>query len=334
MTAHTRFFVGAVTALGLVASGPVACGPAETGDEGAESEAPSVVAQADVGPDLVRIEDPELHPEGIEWDAAGDRWLVSSVTRGTVTEVHDDGSHSVFIDDPDIVSSIGIHIDHANGRLLVANSDLASFQGAPGHAKLGAYDLETGERIFMTDLGGLTPGDGQFANDIATGPDGTAYVTNYMTDAIYRVTPSGEATVLVAGEPLAPGGINGIEYHPDGYLIAAQTEARGLIRVGLDGSVTQIAVPEPIAVDGLVFLADGRLAAVANTGEGDTAQTEALLLASTDGWETATIVARWEAASDATTAAVRDGSVYVVDARFALMGGEAPHFDITRARFE
>ncbi len=330
MNGRTRVFVGAA-AFGLVGSGLVACGPAEAGDEAGTA---SIVAQTEAGPDLVRIEDPGLHPEGIEWDEAGSRFLVSSVTRGTVTEVHDDGSHSVFIEDPDIGSSIGIHIDRANGRLLVANSDLASFQGAAGHAKLGAYDLETGERIFMTDLGGLTPGAGQFANDIATGPDGTAYVTNYMTHAIYRVTPDGEASVLVTGDPLEPGGINGIEYHPDGYLIVAQREARGLIRVELDGGVTRIDVSEPIVVDGLVFLADGRLAAVANTGEGDTARTEALLLASTDGWASARIIARWEAASDATTAAVRGGEVYVIDARFADMGGEAPHFDITRARFE
>ncbi|MFV1986097.1 MAG: hypothetical protein ACC682_02360 [Gemmatimonadota bacterium] len=331
MTARTKVFVGPATAVGLIAFGVGACGPAETGDE---VESAGIVAQTDAGPDLVRIEDPGLHPEGIEWDEAGGRFLVSSVTRGTVTEVLDDGSYTVFIDDPDIVSSIGIHIDRANGRLLVANSDLASFQGAPGYAKLGAYDLDTGERIFMTDLGVLTPGDGQFANDIATGPDGTAYVTNYMTHAIYRVTPSGEASVLVAGEPLEPGGINGIEYHPDGYLIAAQAAARGLIRVGLDGGVTQIAVSEPIGVDGLVFMADGRLAAVANTGEGDAARTEVLLLESADGWESATIVGRREAASDATTAAIRGGDVYVIDARFADMGGDAPYFDITRVRFE
>ena len=331
MTARTKVFVGPATAVGLIAFGVGACGPADTGDE---VESAGIVAQADAGPNLVRIEDPGLHPEGIEWDEAGGRFLVSSVTRGTVTEVLDDGSYAVFIEDPDIGSSIGIHIDRANGRLLVANSDLASFQGAPGYAKLGAYDLDTGERIFMADLGGLTPGERQFANDIATGPDGTAYVTNYMTPAIYRVTPSGDASVLVSGEPLAPGGINGIEFHPDGFLIAAQAEARGLLRVGLDGAVTRVEVPEPMGVDGLVFLADGRLAAVARTGEGETGQTEVLLLESADGWGSATIVGRWEAASEATTAAVRGGDVYVIDARFADMGGDAPYFDITRVRFE
>jgi len=315
----------------------VACTPASDSDSAAESNlaTPAVVDATPPGPDVVRIEDPGLHPEGIEWDAVRERFLVSSVTRGTVTTVDDEGSISVFIDDPDIAASIGIHIDRANGRLLVADADLAVFQGSPGHARIGAYDLETGERLFMTDLGVLTPADGQFANDMTTAPDGTAYVTNYVTPAIYVVSPTGEASVLVEGEPLAPGGINGIDLHPDGYLLAAQQGARGLIRIPLDdpSAVHAVELPEPFNADGLVFTPDGRLVVVAGTGEGDSARSEVLLLESSDGWESAVIVARQDAAANATTAAIRGDDIYVIDARFADMGGDAPHFDISRVRF-
>jgi sugar lactone lactonase YvrE len=325
-----RRLSGVAAATGLV----IALGACAPADE-TTSETPEMVEETSPGPELVRIQDPGLHPEGIEWDGAGGRFLVSSVTRGTVTEVRDDGSHSIFINDPDIVSSIGIHIDRANSRLLVANSNVAAFQGGDNHAMLGSYDLETGERAFMVDLGALTPSDQpQFANDVTSTPDGTAYVTNYVTAAIYTVTPAGEASVLVSGDALAPGGINGIEYHPDGYLIAAQVNARGMIKVGLDGSVSAVELPEPMGIDGIVMMNDGRLAVVAGTGEGDAAITEAIILASTDGWQTATIEGRWQAATDGTTAAVRGDEVYVVDARFADMGGEAPHFDITKAHFE
>ena len=315
----------------LAALGTAACGGAR--DTSETDESPEVIAEPVRGPDLVRIQDPGLHPEGIEWDAGGERFLVSSITRGTVTEVHDDGSHSVFIADPDIVSSIGIHIDHANGRLLVASANVAVFSGGDGRAMIGSYDLETGERIFMTDLGALTPGGPQFANDVATAPDGVAYVTNTTTPAIYRVGLDGSAEILVKGEALAPGGLNGIEVHPDGYLIVAQGDARGLVRVSRDGSrVDVVGLPEPLGADGIVFLPDGRLAAVARTGEGDAARTEVVILSSRDGWSTASIDARAPAARDATTAAVRDGQVYVIDARFADMGGGgAASFDITRA---
>lgn len=310
------------------------CAGTEEGEESAESALQMTAVEH--GPDVVTIRDAGLHPEGIEWDGAGDRFLVSSVTRGTVTRVGDDGASSVFIDDPDVVSSIGLHIDRASGRLLVANSDLAAFQGGPSIAMLGSYDLDTGERIFMADLGALTPDGTQFANDVASAPDGTAYVTNYTNPAVYAVTPTGEASVLVAGDPLAPGGINGIEYHRDGFLIAAQVEGGALIRIPLDDptNVHRVAIDESLRADGIVFLPNDRLAVVAETGEGDTARTEVLLLSSTDGWESASIVARWEAPAGATTAAVRGDDVYVIDARFADMQGEAPTFDITRARFE
>ncbi|MDX1394686.1 MAG: hypothetical protein R3195_09845 [Gemmatimonadota bacterium] len=327
VTARSVVPLAAVTAFTVLA----AC--TGSGDADEQPDAAAVAAGPMPGPALVRIQDPGLHPEGVEWDAGGERFLVSSVTRGTVTEVHDDGSHTVFIDDPDIVSSIGIHIDRSNGRLLVANSNLAVFQGGDSHAMIGSYDLETGERIFMTDLGALTPGGPQFANDVVTAPDGTAYVTNFQTAAIYRVSLDGTAEVLVSGDALAPGGINGIEYHRDGYLLAAQVNAAALLKISLDGSeVTAVGLPEPLLIDGLVFLADGRLAAVAGTGEGETGRTEVVLLSSTDGWTNASIAGRWEAARDATTAAVRDGQVYVVDARFGDMGSDAASsFDITRA---
>ena len=44
---------------------------------------------------------------------------------------------------------------------------------------MGAYDLETGDRIFMTDLAAVAPADRHFANDVTVGPDGTAYVTDF-----------------------------------------------------------------------------------------------------------------------------------------------------------
>lgn len=321
------------TLAGLLA----ACGGQATNDGEASSETNAEV-EAAPPPDRVRIADPGLHPEGVEWDAERGRFLVSSVTRGTVTEVRDDGTHSVFIQDSDIVSSIGIHLDHARGRLLVANSNVASFQGADGHAMLGAYDLESGNRLFMADLGATADASGaHFANDVTVGPDGTAYVTDSLTPVIYAVSTEGDVSVLARDGLLAEGGfLNGIEYHPDGYLLVALGGAQALLKVelGPEPTVTRVETPEPFGADGLSLMADGRLVAVVSTGEGESARSEVLLLTSADGWATAEITARVDAADDATTAAIRGDAIYVVDARFADMGAAepAPHFDITRVR--
>lgn len=295
----------------------------------------SVHAQA--LPDTVLIESPGLHPEGVEWDGPRDRFLVSSVTRGVITTVGDDGSLETLVEDPEVMSAIGIHIDDERDRLMVANSDLAAVQGtASGHARLGVYDLASGERLHMVDLGALRPEDRHFANDVTVGPDGTAYVTDSFTPAIYSVSPEGEPSVLVLDPRLGTEGfgLNGIDVHPDGYLVVAVAGRRTLMKVPLDApsELSEVELSEPFAADGLTLCPDGSLVAVATTGQGEAQTSEALLLRSTDGWSSAEIVGRTPAPG--TTAAVRDGAIYVVNPHFEAMGGEAPPetFEIYRVR--
>lgn len=295
-------------------------------------------ASAQALPDTILVREPGLHPEGIAWDAPRDRFLISSVTMGRVTSVRDDGSHDVLVEDPELQAAIGIHIDRRDGRLLVANADLSAVQGdARGLAKLGIYDLETGERLLMVDLGALRPDGRHFANDVTVDPEGTAYVTDSFTPVIYRVTPAGDVSVLVE-DPLlgAEGfGLNGIDHHPDGYLLVAVAGRRTLVRVPLDapGELQEVELSEPLAADGLVLQEDGDLVAVATTGQGESARNETLVLRSDDGWSSARVVGR-APAPGATTAAMRDDAVYVVDPRFGDMGGEGqvPVFEIYRVR--
>jgi sugar lactone lactonase YvrE len=278
-------------------------------------------------PDTVLVEEPGLHPEGVERDAERSRFLVSSVTQGTVTAVEDDGALETLVRDGDVTASIGIHIDPERGRLLVADADLSAVQGGgEGHARLGIYDLETGERLHHVDLGGLHDGR-HFANDVTVGPDGSAYVTDSFSPVIYRVSPDGEASVFVEDGRLGTEGfgLNGIDHHPDGHLLVAMAGDRTLYRVPLDapGELFEVELSEPFGADGLTLRDDGALVAVATTGSGEDQRSEALLLRSDDGWSSARIVDR-APAPGATTAAVRDGAVYVVNPHFAEMGGGEP----------
>ena len=295
-------------------------------------------ASAQSLPDTILVREPGLHPEGVAWDAPRDRFLVSSVTMGRVTSVRDDGSQRVLVDDPELQAAIGIHLDRRDGRLLVANADLSAIQGnSQGLAKLGIYDLESGERLLMVDLGGLRPDGRHFANDVTVGPDGTAYVTDSFTPVIYEVTPEGEVSVLVEDERLGTEGfgLNGIDHHPDGYLLAAVAGRRTLVKVPLEApsEFTEVELPEPFAADGLTLQEDGDLVAVATTGQGQEARNEALLLRSDDGWSSARIAGR-APAPGATTAAMRDDAVYVVNPHFEGMGGgdRVPVFEIYRVR--
>ena len=150
-----------------------------------------------------------------------------------------------------------------------------------------------------------------------------------------RIWARQRAALHATGGPLAPGGLNGIDYHPDGYLLVAQTRTSGLVKVPLDDALatSSVELAEPIRADGLILMPSGDLIAVAGTEGEEGPRSEVLRLTSDDGWATANIAARWMAAPNATTAAVRGDEVYVVDARFDDMMSGAPHFDITRVQF-
>lgn len=333
MTHVDRTLPTVLVAGALIVSATAGCEPAA--ESGSDAAATSAAL-----PDTIRIREPGLHPEGIEWDGERDRFLVSSVTRGTVTAVRDDGSHEPFVEDTAISSSIGVHIDGANGWLLVANSDLAAVRDTAvvGQAKLGAYDLASGERAYMADLGPLAGGR-HFANDVTSGPDGTAYVTDSFSPVVYRVSPQGEPSVLVRDERLGGQGfgLNGIDYHPDGFLVVAMAGDRTFYRISLDdpAGMTEVSVPEPIQADGIVFRSPTELAVVGSTFRGEESRAEVLLLSSDDGWTSASVAGRRAAPLQPTTAAVREGEVYAVTPHFSGMGDEEPVevFEIFRVDF-
>lgn len=284
-------------------------------------------------PDEVLLHDPGLYPEGVEWDGA--RFLVSSAARGTVTAVHDDGSLEEFAAADGFTSSLGLHLDAARGRLLVAGADFAAV-GDPqvaGEAKLAIHDLSTGRRLHLVDLGTLRPRGRHLANDVAVDPDGNAYVTDSLSPLIYKVTPDGRASVLVEDARLTGEGIglNGIEYLPSGHLLVSLASARTLYRVPLDApqQPAEVRLSEPVAADGLLLLPDGAVVTPAPF------HPAVLEMRSDDGWASARVTRRHPTSPGATTttAALRDGAVYALNAHFAGMGGPQPvaTFEIFRA---
>ncbi len=202
-----------------------------------------------------------LQPEGVEWDADNGRFLVGSLTQGTIYSVtpHDDGTADIapFIEDKDLKSTVGLEIDHVNNRLLVVNSGASAFGGGPGGAGLAAYDLETGERAYLVDFTSLYKSKTHFANDVAVDDEGNAYVTDTFAPVLYKVTPEGEASVLIEDKLLTnPNfGTNGIVYHPNGYLIVANSGDQALVKVTLDSkpTVTPIKLETPLGIDGMVL---------------------------------------------------------------------------------
>ncbi|PBC71824.1 sugar lactone lactonase YvrE [Streptomyces sp. TLI_235] len=281
-----------------------------------------------------------LHPEGATWDPAHRRFLVGSLRHGTVSAVSPDGTVTPLVDDPAVlVSTVGIHVDAARGRLLVANGDpgvsvRTDPAGSGRIAGIGAYDLATGRRLFYTDLAAVA-GDGgpHFANDLAIGPDGTAYVTDSFAPIVYRVAPDGSAGILVRdGRLAAPQGafgLNGIVRQGRTLLVGKYDDGT-LWRVPIDHprqlSRTTVSGPDGAltGVDGLLADPDGTLRGITNHlgGSGATTRVD---LRSTDGWRTARASVR-PLTDPAPTVLTPGpgGSVYLLDGRADLLFAGTP----------
>ena len=290
----------------------------------------------EAAPEAIVIEQAGILPEGVEYDAQGDRFLFGSLSMGTIFEISESGAPEPFIEDPDLASTVGIHIDAANNRLLVTNSDAAVFSegDAPGAAGLAAYDLATGDRLFLADLGALVPDGRHFANDVTADADGNAYVTDSFSPVIYRVDAEGNAEIFIEDERLGTDsfGLNGIDYHPDGYLLAAVGGSSSLYKIPIDDptSLTQVELSEPLSIDGLILFPDGgALYAVADS---ESATRELVGLTSADDWTTAAVMARVETGGNATTVALRLGIPYYINAY--LGDPSAEQYEIVPAIFD
>ena len=278
--------------------------------------------------DAIVIKHHNLFPEGLEYDEVNERFLLSSMTEGTIHQVADDGTLEPFIEDDEFLMTCGIEIDHINNRLLVAHFDRSEQQGM-----LGSYDLETGLRIFMVDLSDLHPNTKIVANDVAVDTNGIAYVTDTDAPVIYRVDMEGKASVFIEDKILK--NINGIVAHPDGYLILGASPGL-LLKIPLEEPrVTQIKLAGRInfqITDGIILHPDGSLIMVTFPSS------RIDRLESDDNWASASRVAvsRGHGPGWGTTIALRDTGVYVIYSHLNkfMNGLDQDTFEIVQVEFK
>jgi sugar lactone lactonase YvrE len=255
-------------------------------------------------------------PEGVEYDTKNKRLLTGSLAEGTIFQWQADGNLTPLVTDADLKSSVGIEADEERDRLLVCNSDAAVFQGkVAGQAKLGIYNLTTGAKIAMVDLAATDTGAAKdakhFANDVAVGSDGSAYVTDTQTNVVYRVGPDNVASVLYRFPATKGLALNGIVFHPSGYLLVTGGANLYKMPISNPAGVTEVKLPEELpGQDGMLWAADGRLVVVSNS------QNRMVGLKSSDDWATAQLAGEVKFAIQGTTAAAVGNDFYVVHPHF------------------
>jgi DNA-binding beta-propeller fold protein YncE len=267
-------------------------------------------AAMEAGPDVIPLAQQGLMPEGVAYNPAIEQFLVSSLSQGTISAVDLDGTITPFAQSENLTSSVGLEVDEAQNRVLAAVNN----QGQ-GSAALGIYDINDGSELGFVDLGTLVPdAEGYFVNDVAADGAGNAYVTDSAAGVIYKVDSENTASVWLDDESFhGQFVINGIAYHPDGYLIAVRQP--GLIKIPVDSPTdfTTVESEQDISGgDGIIFLNDTTLVVVSGR------QGKVLRLESDDDFATARVTGTFDTMTDlqATTAAVRGDEVYIVYTSF------------------
>lgn len=235
------------------------------------------------------------YPEGVAYDQARDVFYVSSARLGSIGKVSPNGSYSLLFQDSTLKSTYGMKVHPDGKRLFVCAGD-ANYSQYPTAAtrmkmaRLISIDLSTGKKVSDLDLSQLLPGK-HFPNDLTFDAQGNSYITDSFAGAIYKVTPDGRASVFAKDNLFKMEGIglNGIVYHPEGYLIADASGTGQLYKIDLKNpkNVQKVSIDQYfLGADGLLLTDPQTLTLVVNGGTDKIYQ-----LKSTDNWKTAKVVA-------------------------------------------
>lgn len=155
----------------------------------------------------------DLVTEGIAHDPASGDFFVSSVHRRKIVRVRPGGREQDFVAEASdgLLAVLGIAVDPPRRRLWACTAAVPQMRGyqkdLEGRTELVAFDLESGRRLLS--LGPAQDGARHSFNDLTLAGDGTVYVSDSVSGALYRLAPdAAELEVLVEpGRLLSPNGL-------------------------------------------------------------------------------------------------------------------------------
>ena len=267
---------------------------------------------------------PEAYPEGIVYDGSRDVYYVSSARLGSIGKVSPQGNYAELISDPGFKSSYGMKL-HPDGKRLFAcigDANYSKFTSPDTRKKMArliGIDVTTGRKTDDIDLSKLTSGM-HFPNDLTFDGQQNAYVTDSFSNVIYKITPAGTASVFADHPSFKTEGIglNGIVYHPSGYLLTVSSGTGMLYKIDLKNpkNVTKVAAEQFFMNgDGLLLTANDKLVVVQNGGSDKIYE-----LTSQDNWNSAKLSASTLVADRFTypsTATAAKDKIWVMNAKFS-----------------
>jgi len=289
----------------------------------------TLISLTTVSAQNIKFVSKELYPEGTAYSSKQDAFFVSSIRNGTIGKVDRKGNYSPFITDPELVTTVGILANEAKNLLYVTISDNGVSKNSKPEtkyklSKVAAYDLITGKRKFIADLGILNPNGANLVNDLTFDDKGNVYVTNSFSPIIYKITPKGKASIFAQNDMWTGEGfnLNGIVYHKKGYLITTQYNTGKLFKVNIANpkDIEVIDAPKFTNTDGLILNGNNEMVVISNGTD------TIYKLTTIDNWKSAIIADSQKSVSFfPTTGVFAKGKYYVLNAKLSeLFNPDAP----------
>ncbi len=264
------------------------------------------------------------YPEGVAYDATGDVFYVSSARTGSIGKVTPAGVYSPVYVDSTLKSSFGMKVDATGKKLWVCVGDptYSMYRDSATYRKmcrLIAIDIASGRKVNDIDLSSVFSGQ-HFPNDLTLDAKGNIYITDSYSPVIYKVDASGEASLFAQSAWFgSPGiGLNGIAWHPSGFLLVANNGSGQLLKVDVSDPrrVAKVMTKQFFpGADGLILDDQQNLILAQNKGTN-----KIFKLSSTDNWQMATVVGATQARdmfNFPSTIAMRKNEAWVMNSKMA-----------------
>ena len=205
--------------------------------------------------------------EGIAYDAARDRFFLSSLYERKIVSSARDGTLTPFADQSHgLWSPTGMTVDAARGHLVVASAATPQTPGITeadqGKSAVHIFDLETGAIVKKWQF----DGNQRWFGDVVPGPDGTLYISDSLQNEPSTIPQGAGAPEALVSHIDWPSP-QGIALSGDGAFLYLADYAMGLFRINLETKTVLALAPSadlaPYGIDGLYFH-KGALIAVQN----------------------------------------------------------------------
>jgi len=284
-------------------------------------------------PDLIKIERIAQNPEGIEFNKNDNTFFLSSLNAGPIIKVNLDGTFKPFTSGEQFpLSTAGIQIDYKRNRLLVAGFNGTELMDnnpkTKGTAFLRTYNLKTGVIEKDINLSSLLPNaSAYFANDIAVDNSGNVYISDWYARVVYKVDLDRKPSVFWKNETGIESGANGLDFHPNGYLLVSILNVNdkglytdyGLVKIPVNDAksvkVVDIADNGFTGFDGMVINSKGNVVGVTNNGISPGGNTF-IELSSDDNWTSAKIINTKPITPSTTVTVTPENKNYIINQDF------------------